>query len=608
MQIIVLGTHRSGTSLVTRMLNLMGAYLGSQDILLPPKADNPKGFWERKDVLKLNDAILNRLDSNWYSISRVIEAQSTDKSTNSEIRRFFEEKAAPILNDLEQHRPWALKDPRMCLLLPLWHTILHQPVHLFVDRNPLQIAQSLKQRNGFPIPFGIALWESYATLALNGSVKSPSILVKYEDIIRDPQSTASEILERLTEVGLTGLHLPTEKELQSILDEKLVHHRNSADMLGQYLTSHQLRLWQEINEGNFTHRFQPLRVSEHATETILQFESLQYSQLKQKEVVENLAEVETSLRHKEQRLAEAYQDRDSARKDSEDKTKKVEETTRELRAAREKVLQKEIEITETTGKLRNVRKELSQLNAEAEKTVTELTTTRKKLKQKETESVLAARELSDVRNHLERKEVTLAAAEQKLDVVRKDLTAAVQEAAQLKQHLEKNDYPNKMKLLREEIYKRKKDIAALSGWLIEVREDVAAVNRSWRWRLGNAVLAPTKFLLRRHDYKTSFDHLDDVFDEFKKWSAQYVRETGGEAAVTPPASFPPVSFKAIIAAALKKPALTLQLLNVERIKNLYITLFKKDRSVRENVFRYYWDLFQENRGLDKKQHNERGIV
>ena len=62
MQIIVLGMHRAGTSAVTRLINLMGAYLGPEEQLLPATPDNPKGYWERIDVLQLHEWLLGKAE------------------------------------------------------------------------------------------------------------------------------------------------------------------------------------------------------------------------------------------------------------------------------------------------------------------------------------------------------------------------------------------------------------------------------------------------------------------------------------------------------------------------------------------------------------------
>ena len=55
MQLIVLGMHRSGTSSVTRLLNLAGAYFGAEGIATETNDENPKGFWERRDARAVCD-------------------------------------------------------------------------------------------------------------------------------------------------------------------------------------------------------------------------------------------------------------------------------------------------------------------------------------------------------------------------------------------------------------------------------------------------------------------------------------------------------------------------------------------------------------------------
>ena len=60
MQIIVLGMHRSGTSATARLINMMGAYFGPENISLHKTDDNPKGFWERRDVMRINASLIHR--------------------------------------------------------------------------------------------------------------------------------------------------------------------------------------------------------------------------------------------------------------------------------------------------------------------------------------------------------------------------------------------------------------------------------------------------------------------------------------------------------------------------------------------------------------------
>lgn len=57
--VCILGMHRSGTSALTRVLNLIGVDLGSEEILTTePVADNPKGYWEHGEITAISDAIL----------------------------------------------------------------------------------------------------------------------------------------------------------------------------------------------------------------------------------------------------------------------------------------------------------------------------------------------------------------------------------------------------------------------------------------------------------------------------------------------------------------------------------------------------------------------
>src|SRR4051794_5795333 len=59
----VAGMHRSGTSMVTRLLNLCGMELGTR--LTEPGADNPEGFWEYLEITQLNDEILGLWGGSW---------------------------------------------------------------------------------------------------------------------------------------------------------------------------------------------------------------------------------------------------------------------------------------------------------------------------------------------------------------------------------------------------------------------------------------------------------------------------------------------------------------------------------------------------------------
>src|SRR5690606_8625418 len=123
MQLIVLGMHRSGTSMQTRLLNLAGAYFGPEGSNTGANEENPKGFWERRDVRALNDDLLHSAGCDWNCAASF----HVDKIPPEVLTR-FKRAAGRIILGMDAHRPWVLKEPRFCLLLPLWRPLLEHPV------------------------------------------------------------------------------------------------------------------------------------------------------------------------------------------------------------------------------------------------------------------------------------------------------------------------------------------------------------------------------------------------------------------------------------------------------------------------------------------------
>ena len=57
--IVVLGMHRSGTSSVTGLLERCGVWLGRESEMTGASSQNPKGFFERRDLRNICDALLS---------------------------------------------------------------------------------------------------------------------------------------------------------------------------------------------------------------------------------------------------------------------------------------------------------------------------------------------------------------------------------------------------------------------------------------------------------------------------------------------------------------------------------------------------------------------
>jgi len=76
--VVVLGMHRSGTSAITRGLQVMGVNLGNQ--LMPPVAgNNEKGFFEDTAVSSINSELLGAMGQDWHTLAFVHTDELLDK-------------------------------------------------------------------------------------------------------------------------------------------------------------------------------------------------------------------------------------------------------------------------------------------------------------------------------------------------------------------------------------------------------------------------------------------------------------------------------------------------------------------------------------------------
>jgi hypothetical protein len=176
--VFVLGMHRSGTSAVTRVVNLLGVPIGRTDSLMPVQADNPAGFWEHVGLMEVNDAILTRLGGSWDAPP----AHDTTADLGELRARAQSEFAATY-----DAKRWVFKDPRVSLLLPFWRDLLGDGhVAVIVVRNPLDIAVSLARRQGFARSYSLALWEHYTRAVLRDASGLPALVVDYDALVDDP--------------------------------------------------------------------------------------------------------------------------------------------------------------------------------------------------------------------------------------------------------------------------------------------------------------------------------------------------------------------------------------------------------------------------------------
>lgn len=198
--IFVLGMHRSGTSAFTGLLCRFGVGIGPD--LLPANYSNPKGFFESKAVVDINNAILLGLGSSWDDMN----ALPIDWQMNPAMQAMRIDIAALLSSLAVAENPLVIKDPRLSKTLPLWLGVLRdfgvQPVVVICVREPNAVAQSEKLMKGFPLMKSLMLFLDYNLQAERNSRDFPRAIVTYSDLLADWKAVLRKV------DGELGLALP----------------------------------------------------------------------------------------------------------------------------------------------------------------------------------------------------------------------------------------------------------------------------------------------------------------------------------------------------------------------------------------------------------------
>lgn len=141
--IIVVGMHRSGTSLVSECIDALGVHFGA-DL----QSDH-----ESKFFIDLNGWIMSQSNSHWDNVQNVkyLYENETLKSkiTKKLIDRLEQKKSIRYWGCKKQARNeliWGWKDPRNTLTLPIWLELFPQARIIQVDRHGIDVANSLLKR------------------------------------------------------------------------------------------------------------------------------------------------------------------------------------------------------------------------------------------------------------------------------------------------------------------------------------------------------------------------------------------------------------------------------------------------------------------------------
>jgi hypothetical protein len=223
--LIVVGMHRSGTSLLSRLLSDIGIHMGG---------------WLSRDAeavyfQKINRKIYQSVNAHWAEPESLIQAMESPVFVQSQITRVQEELQGfgsrvglppsisrnfgkstwlRLLEDPQFH--WGWKDPRTALVIPIWQKVFPQARWVHIIRNGVDVAISLYQRalrqeqkqwvkllrfdfseRTLDFDYCFDLWEVYLSSlfqALSKIEKERVIELRYENLLRNPAEELKKVL------------------------------------------------------------------------------------------------------------------------------------------------------------------------------------------------------------------------------------------------------------------------------------------------------------------------------------------------------------------------------------------------------------------------------
>lgn len=134
-QVVILGYHRSGTSAIGQNLEAAGLFLGED--LLGAKPSNPFGHYEDREFFEINEAIFKLNYTQWNTTADVVPI----------ISQQLVEVASDLVAKRDScHELWGFKDPRSCVLLDFWHSVLPNPIYVVCLRHYSACIDSVMRR------------------------------------------------------------------------------------------------------------------------------------------------------------------------------------------------------------------------------------------------------------------------------------------------------------------------------------------------------------------------------------------------------------------------------------------------------------------------------
>jgi hypothetical protein len=229
--ICVLGMHRSGTSLVAGILRLLDVDLGPDEDFLPPDSNNQSGYFELADLVEINNEILAHYGGSWDELPEL----PPDWERSEELAALHDRARRALARRFAASPQWAWKDPRTCITMPFWQRLSPGLRYVICLRNPVDIAHSLRAREGEerPLEEHVLDWLRHTASALVYTADRPRLLVRYERFFDNAEHEVRRLAgflgreDRLEDPDTMG-------RIFEFIDPALVHARSASSTVADH--------------------------------------------------------------------------------------------------------------------------------------------------------------------------------------------------------------------------------------------------------------------------------------------------------------------------------------------------------------------------------------
>lgn len=192
-QVVLLGMHHTGSSLLSGLLQGAGVYTGNEFLVTGGSPNgsqlNPKGYFEDSQLYALNEALLHERGWSWhdfcgFDFEDVIAEDAAPQGWRSLLARFA------------AHSPFSMKDPRLCVTFAAVRHLFDNPACVILTRSPLQVRRSASHwtPNVAKGVDSLAMNDLYVRSSLEACADLPTFHVDHADLMSDPRAAVDALL------------------------------------------------------------------------------------------------------------------------------------------------------------------------------------------------------------------------------------------------------------------------------------------------------------------------------------------------------------------------------------------------------------------------------